>query len=197
MQRMVPKSWQLCAIRPSACCAVLAFLPLRLVCATTLVIPTLLYTSYPSLLGRTHKPCSAPYINNTLLPMASHAEQDYNPPGIHPSEPNYLWLEAGTNFGITNDADPAANHQSTKLHLVTLLANAHITWKSYQEDISGTVCPLTSMGAYAPKHNPMVFFDDVTNSNDPHSASCIVHVRPYSELGTDLQKNTVARYNFI
>src|SRR6266487_1237857 len=81
---------------------------------------------------------SAPYINTTLLPVASHAEQDYNPPGIHPSEPNYLWLEAGTNFGITNDADPAANHQSTKLHLVTLLANAHITWKSYQEDISGT-----------------------------------------------------------
>ena len=74
---------------------------------------------------------SAPYLNNTLLPMASHAEQDYNPPGNHPSEPNYLWLEAGTNFGITNDADPAANHQSTKLHLVTLLATAHITWKSY------------------------------------------------------------------
>src|SRR5256714_14314754 len=65
---------------------------------------------------------SAPYINTTLLPVASHAEQDYNPPGIHPSEPNYLWLEAGTNFGITNDADPAVNHQSTKLHLVTLLA---------------------------------------------------------------------------
>jgi hypothetical protein len=140
---------------------------------------------------------SAPYLNNTILPMASHAEQDYNPPGIHPSEPNYLWLEAGTNFGITNDADPAANHQSTKLHLVTLLTTAHITWKSYQEDISGSECPLTSTVAYAPKHNPMVFFDDVTNSNDPHSASCLAHVRPYSELGTDLQKDTVARYNFI
>src|SRR5258708_394554 len=28
---------------------------------------------------------SAPYINNTLLPMASHGEQYFNPPGIHPS----------------------------------------------------------------------------------------------------------------
>jgi phosphatidylinositol-3-phosphatase len=140
---------------------------------------------------------SAPYINNTILPMASHTEQYYNPPGNHPSEPNYLWLEAGTNFGVTNDDDPAANHQSTKLHLVTLLTAAHITWKSYQEDISGTECPLTSTGAYAPKHNPMVFFDDVTNTNDPHSAYCIAHVRPYRELGTDLQQNTVARYNFI
>src|SRR5215831_9115427 len=34
---------------------------------------------------------SAPYINNSLLPMASYAEQYFNPPGIHPSEPNYLW----------------------------------------------------------------------------------------------------------
>ncbi len=45
---------------------------------------------------------SAPYINDTLLPMSSYAEQYYNPPGIHPSLPNYLWLEAGDNFGIFN-----------------------------------------------------------------------------------------------
>src|SRR5206468_2820499 len=32
---------------------------------------------------------SAPYINDILLPIASHAEQYYNPPGVHPSEPNY------------------------------------------------------------------------------------------------------------
>src|SRR5207244_3660837 len=73
----------------------------------------------------------------------------------------------------------------------------HLAWKSYQEDISGTQCPLTSAGGYAPKHNPMVFFDDVTDTNDPHSAYCIAHVRPFSELATDLQKKTVARYNFI
>ena len=75
---------------------------------------------------------SAPYINNTLLPMASYAEQYYNPPGNHPSEPNYLWLEAGANFGISDDADPAFNHQNTTQHLVTLLSSAGLTWKSYQ-----------------------------------------------------------------
>src|SRR5689334_16707415 len=53
---------------------------------------------------------SAPYINNTLLPMASHAEQYYNPPGNHPSLPNYLWLEAGTSFGITDGLDPSVRH---------------------------------------------------------------------------------------
>jgi hypothetical protein len=140
---------------------------------------------------------SAPYINQTLLPMASFANQYFNPPGIHPSEPNYLWLEAGTGFGIANDLAPASNHQSTTSHLVTLLADAGISWKSYQEDISGTVCPLTNEGLYAPKHNPMVFFDDVTNTNDPGSAYCIAHVRPYTELDADLTNGTVGRYNFI
>jgi hypothetical protein len=75
---------------------------------------------------------SAPYINKTLLPMASYAQRYDNPPGVHPSEPNYLWLEAGTNFGIANDRDPQVNHQSTDAHLVTLLTQADISWKSYQ-----------------------------------------------------------------
>ena len=26
--------------------------------------------------------------------------------GVHPSEPNYIWAEAGTNFGVFNDDDP-------------------------------------------------------------------------------------------
>ena len=140
---------------------------------------------------------SAPYINNTLLPQASYATQYFNAPGIHPSEPNYLWLEAGTNFGILNDGLPSANHQSTTQHLVTLLENKGLTWKSYQEDISGTTCPLTNSGLYAPKHNAFVFFDDVTNGNSASSSRCIAHVRPYTELAGDLTNNTVANYNFI
>jgi len=140
---------------------------------------------------------SAPYINDTLLSMASHAEQYYNPPGNHPSEPNYLWLEAGTNFGIRDDNSPASNHQRTTRHLVSLLNAAGVSWKAYQEDISGTTCPLSNRGSYAVKHNPFVFFDDVTGSNNPADAYCIAHVRPYSELATDLSNNTVARYNFI
>jgi hypothetical protein len=140
---------------------------------------------------------SAPYINQTLLPMASYAQEYYNPPGLHPSEPNYLWLEAGTNFGVKDDANPSANHQSATMHLVTLLDQAGVTWKSYQEGITGTDCPLKGSGLYAPKHNPMIYFDDVTDGNDPQSANCIAHVRPYTELATDLQNNTVARYNFI
>jgi hypothetical protein len=139
----------------------------------------------------------APYINNTLLPMASHAEQYFNPPGIHPSLPNYLWLEAGTNFSILDDNPPTVNSQSTTNHLVTFLKNAGISWKAYEEDISGTVCPLTDVAEYAVKHDPFVYFDDVTNSQDPTGAYCIAYVRPYTELSGDLTNGTVERYNFI
>jgi hypothetical protein len=64
-----------------------------------------------------------------------------NNPHIHPSEPNYLWAEAGTNFGILDDDDPYAdnppNAQTTQ-NLTGLLQKAGWTWKSYQEDIDLT-----------------------------------------------------------
>jgi hypothetical protein len=148
---------------------------------------------------------AAPYINKTLLPMASRAENYYNPPGNHPSLPNYLWLEAGTNFGIYNDNPPSQNHQGTTKHLVTQMEKAGISWKSYDENISGSVCPLVDGGGidpdgnpyYGVRHDPFVYFEDVTNHLDPHAGNCIKHVRPYTELARDLKSNKVASYNFI
>jgi hypothetical protein len=140
---------------------------------------------------------SAPYINDTLVKAGGHAEQYFTPKGLHPSEPNYIWLEAGTSFGIKDDADPAQNHQASTEHLVTQLQSAGISWKAYVEDIPGTSCPLTSSGLYGAKHTPQLFFDDVTDTNNPSSQNCIAHVRPFAELATDLSNDTVARYNFI
>ncbi len=58
---------------------------------------------------------------------------------IHPSEPNYIWAEAGTNFGVLNDNDPFSSkgptNQNTTKHLTSLLTAAGRTWRSYQEDI--------------------------------------------------------------
>jgi len=60
-------------------------------------------------------------------------------PHVHPSEPNYIWAEAGTNFGIFNDSDPFPNNnQNTSAHLSALLTKAGHTWRSYQEDIDLT-----------------------------------------------------------
>ncbi len=74
------------------------------------------------------------------------ATPDGSNPHIHPSEPNYIWAEGGSNFGVLNDSDPysfapGANIgqpvtvQDTNFHLSTLLTNAGKTWKSYQEDV--------------------------------------------------------------
>lgn len=61
-------------------------------------------------------------------------------PHIHPSEPNCIWAEAGSNLGVLNDGDPYADgtNRDTPLHLSTLLTKAGKTWKSYQEDIDLT-----------------------------------------------------------
>jgi phosphatidylinositol-3-phosphatase len=142
---------------------------------------------------------SAPYINN-LLTTAAYAENYHNPPGLHPSEPNYIWLESGFNYGIMTDDDPSTNELSTTTvatHLVNQLEAANVTWKTYVEGISGTTCPVTSSGLYAAKHTPFVFFDDVTDTGSMTAARCIAHVRPYTELATDITANTVPQYNFI
>jgi phosphatidylinositol-3-phosphatase len=140
---------------------------------------------------------SAPYINKTLVPMGAHAEQYFTPPGLHPSEPNYIWLEAGDNLGITTDDDPDNNHKAEKDHLVTQLEAKGVTWKAYAEDIDGKSCPLASSGKFGAKHTPQLFFDDVTDTNKADSKKCIEHIRPYPELEVDLGSNKVAQYNFI
>jgi phospholipase C len=140
---------------------------------------------------------NAPYINDTLLKAGAHAENYKTPPGNHPSEPNYIWLEAGDNLGITNDNDPSSNHKSVTDHFVSQLTAKGISWKAYAEDIDGKTCPLTGTGQFAPKHTPQLFFDDVTDTNKTDSAKCIAHVRPYGELVSDLTAGKAAQYNFI
>src|SRR6266581_5334381 len=166
---------------------------------TTVFLILMENTDWSSIKGSS----SAPYINRTLLPIASHAERYYNPPNNHPSLPNYLWLEAGTNFGILDDNLPSQNHQSTTSHLVDMLEAAGVSWKTYQEDegsgaFDGTYCPIGYDGNhYDVNHNPFAYFDDVTNRNSTTATRCMQHVRPYSEFQTDLGNNTVPRYNFI
>jgi hypothetical protein len=89
------------------------------------------------------------YINGSNVNISEHvsyatayhnvlATQSGNNPHIHPSEPQYIWSEAGTNFGILNDDDPYADTpshvQTTTQHLSGLLQLAGYSWKSYQED---------------------------------------------------------------
>lgn len=142
----------------------------------------------------------APFINGKLLRTAAHAEQYYNPPKNHPSQPNYLWLEAGTNFGVLEDTQPGQPQLTTDLHLTKLLEDANISWRAYAESDFGSpvfdTCPI-DFTYLDVEHLAMVFFNDVNDGLNPKSKECIEHVRPYEQLSTDLANHTSARYNFI
>jgi hypothetical protein len=146
------------------------------------------------------KKTTAPYINSLLTnAQASYANDYNNPPNNHPSEPNYIWIDAGTNYGVTTDNDPTnpKNQIKGKNHFSKQLDTAGISWTAYEENITGTTCPLSSSGEYAAKHNPFVFFDDTTDNFTTTSPTCIKHVRPFTEMAGALTNNTVSKYVFI
>jgi len=139
---------------------------------------------------------STPYIHGTLLTSGAHAEAYVPVSGTFPdSEPYDLWLEAGDNLGSTIDQGPTTNRQTTTMHLTSLLGAAGFSWKTYQEGSPATDCPLSSISStgYYEYHNPFVYFDDVTGN----TATCVAHVRPLTELATDLANDTVPNYSFI
>src|SRR5262249_46218785 len=92
---------------------------------------------------------SSPISDQVAFATAYHnvlANQTGTGGHIHPSEPNYIWAEAGTNFGVANDNDPyqtpGGTHQASTAHLSTLLTKAGFSWRSYQEDTDLTgACP--------------------------------------------------------
>jgi hypothetical protein len=149
----------------------------------------------------------APYINGTLMPIAARARNfnDPLPPEIL-SEPHYIWMEAGTNsfsdHTFTDDREPVPkkgkNSTASKDHLVTQLNAAGLTWMSYQEDMKSGQCPIVTFFPFAARHNPFVFFQDVSG-NPPSKTNqfCIDHHKPYSEFAADLAANKLANYVFI
>ena len=208
-------------------------------------------TSPQQLLGNS----AAPYLNSLMTPGNPNAAQTssaskyynalYNNPAvsIHPSEPNYVWQEAGLT-GPLNDADPYANTPNNIVNapnLSALLQQAGISWKSYQEDIdltptSGSVnqpganaltstvapqdqwtVPLQSFSGTSPnytnpyngshqynfatKHDGQLFFTATNGSSTAPNFSPSNPEAPYyaplQQLQTDLNNNTLARYNVI
>ena len=147
----------------------------------------------------------APYINNTLLPMGGRASNFIDKLPTLPSEPHYVWMEAGTNSfpdrTFTNDNNPSAtNSTASTAHLSTQLTAAGVSWMSYQEGLNSTsgTCPIATSGNYVPKHDPFIFFKDVSgNPPSRTNAFCTAHHKPYSAFAADLANNRVAAYNFI
>jgi phosphatidylinositol-3-phosphatase len=88
---------------------------------------------------------AAPFLNSLMTPgnpNAVHTSFATNyqnvASGVHPSAPNYIWSQGGSNFGVLNDNDPfgtGGSAQTTSQNLSNLLQTAGITWKAYEEDI--------------------------------------------------------------
>jgi phospholipase C len=148
---------------------------------------------------------SAPYINTMLLPSYGRATNFADKLPTLPSEPHYVWMEAGTNafsdHTFTTDNNPSStNSTASTKHLTTQIKTAGSSWMSYQEGINSTTgtCPIKGSGNYAPKHDPFVFFRDVSGASPSKTnAYCTAHHKALTKLASDLAGNTVAAYNFI
>lgn len=148
----------------------------------------------------------APYFQ-TLLKKYAHADNfvDELPMDI-PSEGHYVWMEAGTHRfsdALFDDDSPPSPSVSTgsNLHLTRQIKNSDtgLSWMTYQEGMNEDTgaCPIRASGFYVPKHNPFVFFRDI--SGDPpakDAAYCAAHHKPYSALKADLS-GELASYVFI
>jgi hypothetical protein len=130
---------------------------------------------------------AAPFINSLMTPGNPNAAQvsyatDYlnAGTGVHPSEPNYVWAESGSDFGFHSDADPSvANgnkfydnssslisslnaigntayfwHFNQTPHFVGQLDAAGIPWKNYQEDVELALTPTNSASGTNGPVNP-------------------------------------------
>jgi len=149
----------------------------------------------------------APYLNSLIAQSArSDAFGDELPDAI-PSEPHYVWMEAGTNAfsdaTFKTDSDPSASN-STKntAHLGTQMNAAGVTWMGYMEGLSSSTgaCPVRSSGFYAAKHDPFVFFQDIAGSPpSPTNALCAAHHAAYTpaSFAQALSSGTVAQYAFV
>ena len=138
---------------------------------------------------------AAPYMNSLITPgnpnaaHVSYAVNYFNSGnGVHPSEPNYVWHEAGSDFGFHSDADPTPGNgnkfydDSTQL-ASTLIANGstvvfwhrnhtpHLTgqfnetgvsWNNYQEDVQLANSPTNSASG---TNGPVNLFYGTTQYN--------------------------------
>jgi len=140
-------------------------------------------TDYASVIGSS----SMPYLNG-LAQQYGLATQYYA--DTHPSIGNYFMMTVGKI--ITND--DSYGSVVTDDNVIRQLLAAGKTWKAYAEDLPsvGYVTLDVDNGAYASRHNPVVYLTDVHDD-----ATQAQHVVPFTQFATDLATNALPNYSFI
>ncbi len=129
---------------------------------------------------------SAPF----LTALATHGTRLSAYYGIrHPSLPNYLAMIGGDTFGVHSDCTRCRVRATDLVHQ---LEAAHISWAGYFQGLPAPCSDVASAGAYAKKHNPFMYFDDIRT--DP--ARCR-HVVPIDDFGRDAAAGRLPRFAFV
>jgi phospholipase C len=117
----------------------------------------------------------------------------------HPSEPNYVAMIGGSDFGIKDDG-PYTTNVVAQPSLADQLEGAGLSWKSYSQSMpsagfTGTCYPCNASDPstlYASKHNPFLNFAGVQ-----HDSAELQKLVPIDQFGADLAHRTVPTLSFI
>lgn len=131
---------------------------------------------------------SAPYVNSLAKKYGVAA--NYHEVGS-PSEPNYLGLTGGSNFGHTSDCLVNSCPVNAP-NIADELENAGLSWKAYMESMPAP-CSTSDTSLYAQKHNPFVYYNDIRTN----TSRCQSHDVPYTQFASDLSSGNVPDYVFI
>jgi phosphatidylinositol-3-phosphatase len=126
-----------------------------------------------------------PYLNSLARRYASAG----NYYGVsHPSLPNYLALTGGSTAGIASDCTDCFVPGDS---LAGQLQAAGRSWKAYMEGMPSR-CFLGSVGAYAQKHNPFIYYNAIRGN--PALCNQVV---PFTQFATDLRAQALPDFVWI
>ncbi len=131
--------------------------------------------SYSSIIGN----AEAPYIND-LASRGALFTQSFGL--VHPSQPNYIMLFAGSNLGVTDNGVPKHLPFSAPNLGAALIAKG-LSFRGYSEDLPEIGFDGRKAGHYARKHNPWVNWQDA-----PANAIPRVSNLPLSAWPADLTR---------
>jgi acid phosphatase len=100
----------------------------------------------------------------------------------HPSVPNYLALESGATWGVTDDS----YHSLPPADLGHQLTAASVPWRAYMEGLGPQACLRTPL-PYDPGHNPFLFF----------GGGCPPNVIPFTKFAADVSGPSAPRFLWI
>ena len=111
----------------------------------------------------------------------------------HASLPNYVAMIAGSYFNVGRSEPPQSSKHIANYEIITSKMDAKgVTWKAYMESMPSP-CYMTDNGSYVVRHNPFVYFRNVTGDK----SYCNDHVVDFESLDDDIANDTLPNFVFI